>query len=87
MLRVNPEILEKRLEARQYSQSKIRENLEAEALGVCSAEAYEKYQDDVYELDVSDLTIDEAVDLIGNVISDGGNYPVGSVDYMDWLMQ
>ena len=87
VLRVNPEILEKRLEARQYSQSKIRENLEAEALGVCSAEAYEKYQDDVYELDVSDLTIDEAVDLIGNVISDGGNYPVGSVDYMDWLMQ
>ena len=54
---------------------------------MCSAEAYEKYQDDVYELDVSDLTIDEAVDLIGNVISDGGNYPVGSVDYMDWLMQ
>lgn len=86
VLRVHPEILKARLEARDYSESKIRENLEAEALGVCSAEAYEKYADRVYELDISDLTTDEAVRLIEDVISDGGDYPVGSVDFMDWLI-
>jgi adenylate kinase len=86
VLRVRPEILKKRLEARQYSESKIRENLEAEALGVCSAEAFDKYPDRTYELDVTDLTIDEAAELIEDVIANGGDYPVGSVDFMDWLL-
>lgn len=86
VLRLRPEILEKRLNTRSYSDAKIRENLEAEAIGVCSAEAYEKYADKVYELDVSDLKIDEAVKLVSDVISNGGDYPVGSVDFMDWLL-
>ena len=87
VLRVRPEILKARLEARNYSESKIRENLEAEALGVCSAEAYEKYPDSTYELDITYLSVDEAVLLIESVISDGGDYPVGSVDFMEWLVE
>lgn len=86
VLRVRPEILEKRLENRHYSESKIHENLEAEALGVCSAEAYELYSDDIFEIDISDLTIDDAASLIGDIIDNGGTYPVGSVDFTDWLM-
>ena len=86
VLRVRPEILEERLRARNYSDAKIRENLEAEALGVCSAEAYEKYGEDVFELDVTDLEIDEAVSLVEEVISNGGDYPAGSVDFLDWLI-
>ena len=39
ILRCRPEILEKRLALRDYSESKIHENLEAEALGVCSSES------------------------------------------------
>ena len=62
ILRVRPEILEVRLRARDYSESKIRENLEAEAMGVCSAEAYEIYGERVSEIDVSDLTVDEIVE-------------------------
>ena len=85
VLRANPDILKERLEGRGYSPSKIRENLEAEALGVCSAEAIEKH-DEVYELDVSDLEIDEATELVGEVIENGGDYPVGSVDFMEWLL-
>ena len=80
-------MLEKRLAERDYSQSKIRENLEAEALGVCSAEAFEKYPDCTYELDISDLGIDEAVELVEDVIENGGDYPVGSVDFMEWLVK
>ena len=87
VLRVRPEILEKRLKKRNYSDAKIRENLEAEALGVCSAESYEKYTDKVYELDISDLSIDEAVKLVEDVIKNGGDYPVGYIDFMDWLVQ
>lgn len=85
VLRANPDILKERLEGRGYSPSKIRENLEAEALGVCSAEAIEKH-DEVYELDVSDLTVDEAAELVGEIIKNGGDYPVGSVDFMEWLL-
>ena len=87
VLRVSPEVLKKRLEARDYPDSKVRENLEAEALGVCSAEAFEKYPDTTFELDVTDLSVDEAVELIEDVIANGGDYPVGSVDFMDWLLE
>ncbi len=86
VLRVHPEILKKRLEARNYSDSKIRENLEAEALGVCSAEAYERYGEKVHEIDASDLTVDEVAGLVEDIIADGGDYPVGSVDYMEWIL-
>ena len=86
VLRVHPEILKKRLEARNYSDSKIRENLEAEALGVCSAEAYERYGEKVREIDASDLTVDEVAGLVEDIIADGGGYPVGSVDYMEWIL-
>jgi adenylate kinase len=87
VLRVNPEILEERLNARNYSESKIRENLEAEALGVCSAEAYDRYGENVYEIDVSELTIDETVKAVEDIILNGGDYPAGSVDYIDWLLK
>lgn len=86
VLRVDPVILKERLEARNYSPAKIRENLEAEALGVCSAEAYGNYGEDVIELDASYLTVDEVVSLVGDAISGKIVSPVGSVDFMDWLM-
>ena len=86
VLRVRPEILEKRLKKRNYSEAKIRENLEAEALGVCSAEAYDKYTDKVYEVDVSDLTIDESVTLVKKIIDGKIEQSVGNIDFMDWFM-
>lgn len=86
VLRVHPEILRTRLEGRNYSDSKIRENLEAEALGVCTAESFDEYGDKIAEIDVSELSIDEVVDLIGDVILDKIDFPVGEVDFMDWLI-
>lgn len=86
VLRVRPEILEKRLKARDYSESKIRENLEAEALGVCSAEAYDRYGEKVNEIDASDLTVDEIAGEIEKIISGKVSYPVGEIDFMDWLI-
>lgn len=87
VLRVKPEILEKRLKARNYSDSKIHENLEAEALGVCTAESYEKYGEKVQEIDVSNLTVDEAVCEIDKIINNEAYYPVGEINFMEWLIK
>ena len=86
VLRVRPEILRVRLEGRDYSESKIRENLEAEALGVCTAEAFDEYGDKISEIDASELSINEVVDFIEEIISDKREFPVGEVDFMDWLL-
>lgn len=86
VLRVRPEILRTRLEGRNYSESKIRENLEAEAMGVCTSEAYEIYGDNISEIDVSDLTVEEIADEIGEVISGEKTFSLGEIDFMDWLI-
>ena len=86
VLRVRPEILKSRLEGRNYSESKIRENLEAEAMGVCTAEAYGIYGDDISEIDVSDLSVDEIVNVICDIISGEKTFSVGEIDFMDWLI-
>ena len=86
VLRVHPEILRVRLDGRDYSESKIRENLEAEALGVCTAEAFDEYGDSISEIDASELSVDEIIDLIDEIISDKREFPVGEVDFMDWLI-
>ena len=86
ILRCRPEILEKRLALRNYSDAKIHENLEAEALGVCSAESLEIYENNVYELDVSDLTIDEIVYILIDVITGEKELSFGEIDFMNWLL-
>ena len=86
VLRVRPEILKTRLQNRNYSKDKIQENLEAEALGVCSIEAFENYGNKVQEIDVSDLKIDDAVDLVEKVINGEINFPAGNVDFTDWIL-
>lgn len=86
ILRVRPEILRERLTERDYSDAKIRENLEAEAMGVCTAEAYETYGDKLQEIDVSDLSMEKAADLICDIIEGVADCPCGEIDFMDWLI-
>ena len=86
VLRLHPDELYSRLKSRNYSQSKINENLEAEALGVCSFEAYENYNDSVVELDLTGLSLDESVDLVKRTIKGEISSPVGSVDFSEWIL-
>ncbi|WP_296890296.1 adenylate kinase family protein [uncultured Methanobrevibacter sp.] len=86
ILRCRPEILEKRLDSRKYSDAKIHENLEAEALGVCSAESLEIYKNNVYELDVTDLSINDVVSILLDFISGKKELTFGEIDFMDWLL-
>ena len=87
ILRVNPNILEGRLKERGYSDTKIFENLEAEAMGVCSVESYDIHGDNAYEIDVTNLSVDEILEIIKDIIYSNQKYPVGSVDFMGWLLQ
>lgn len=87
VLRLNPSILKSRLEERDYAESKIQENLEAESLAVCSAEAYEIYGDKTNEIDASDKSVEEIRDLIIAIASDKMECPVGSIDFMEWLLE
>lgn len=87
VLRLNPSILKNRLEERDYAESKIQENLEAESLAVCSAEAYEIYGDKTNEIDASGKSVEEIRDLIIAIASDKMDCPVGSIDFMEWLLE
>ena len=87
VLRLNPSILKDRLEERNYSESKIQENLEAEALAVCSAEAYDLYGEKTNEIDASDKSVEEIRDLVIAIASDNLECPVGSIDFMEWLLE
>ncbi len=87
VLRLNPVILKNRLEERNYSESKIQENLEAEALAVCSAEAYEIYGDKTNEIDASDKSVEEIRDLIMAIAANEIECPIGSIDFMEWLLE
>lgn len=86
VFRLDPNILEERLNERNYSESKIFENCEAEALAVCSAEAYEIYGDEVSEIDCSGKSILEVVDICLDIIDGSHDYPIGYVDFMDWIL-
>ena len=87
VLRLNPSILEERLKERNYSKSKIEENLESEALAVCSAEAYDIYGEKAHEIDVSDKSIEETRDLILEIVTGNLESPLGSIDFMEWFLK
>ena len=86
ILRCRPEILKERLNGRNYSESKIHENLEDEALGICSAEALELYDENIFELDVSDFSVDESVSVLFDVVNGDEKLSFGDVDFMDWFV-
>ena len=86
VLRLNPQILEKRLKSRNYSKSKINENLEAEALSVCSAEAYDIHGNLVNEVDTTNKSVDDVTSIVKEIILNDASYPVGNIDFMDWFL-
>jgi adenylate kinase len=67
VLRCNPKELEKRLKKKGYNKEKIRENVEAEILGICTYEAM-KNKHDIYEIDTSKKKADEVMEEIINLI-------------------
>jgi adenylate kinase len=69
ILRAHPEILQKRLKQRNYTKQKVDENVEAEVIGICQMDAlYAFGEEKVFEIDTSELSVNDVVDLIQGVI-------------------
>ncbi len=67
VLRTSPEKLRERLQQRNYSENKIQENLEAEALDVILFESVE-WCDKVFEIDTTNQTIEETITDIEEIL-------------------
>lgn len=85
ILRCEPSVLEKRLKKR-YSNKplKVKENVEAEILGVITSEAI-MYNKKVYEVDTSDKTIEKTVEEIIKILE--GKTKGHEVGKIDWLKE
>lgn len=83
VLRCNPKILKKRLEKR-YPKNpmKVKENLEAEILGVITSEAIMS-NGKVYEIETTDKKPEGVVDNISEILK--GNISKFKVGKIDWL--
>ena len=68
-----------------WKKDKIRENIEAEAIDLCLYEAFEIYNDKVNEIDTSDIPPEEISDLIIDVVNGDKRFPVGNVDFLEYL--
>jgi adenylate kinase len=92
VLRCHPAVLRERLETRGYAESKISENIEAEALDVILVEAVELHGiRKVYEIDTTELTPSVASELVLQLLTavyrpsqaeiDAAAYRAGSIDW------
>lgn len=87
VLRTHPAVLGQRLEERGYKNAKIKENIEAEALDVCAFEAFQNYGDRVNEIDTTGKNPHEVVDIMVKIINGEEHFPVGGIDFLDYLCQ
>lgn len=89
VLRCHPKILRSRLQKREWSWEKIRENLEAEMLDVILSEAVDYCgRENVFEIDSTDLSVDcIARDIHQKMMNKKIQYMVkpGSFDWSEFL--
>jgi adenylate kinase len=81
VLRCRPSVLEKRLLAREWPSTKVRENMEAEALDVILVEAVESDVETV-EVDTTEMTEEQVTVAIEEILAgERDKYAVGNVDW------
>jgi adenylate kinase len=84
ILRCNPVVLTQRLQEKGWSVEKILENVQAELLGECTAQALARHnQNQIFEIDTSELTPPEAVVAINNILAGKGSHH--NVGQISWL--
>ncbi|MGV8175556.1 MAG: adenylate kinase family protein [Methanothrix sp.] len=82
VLRLHPSALRLRLIERGYSENKIRENLEAEALDIILAEAAEMCSR-VDEIDTTDKSADQVAEIVIGIIEGTLRLAPGQVDWLE----
>ncbi len=82
ILRTHPETLRGRLSERNYNDEKVKENVEAEVLGVCQMDALDSFGEDrVLEIDTSEMAPADVALKIEQLISEEAA-PIR----IDWMM-
>ncbi|MFB3765838.1 MAG: adenylate kinase family protein [Methanotrichaceae archaeon] len=82
VLRLDPKELKKRLQSRGYSEKKVRENLESEALDVILIEAVE-FCDRVDEINTTGRSPAEVADLVIKIVQGKIRQPPGQVSWLE----
>ena len=85
VLRCHPDELRERLGARGYAEAKLRENLEAEALGIITAEALETGTK-VHELDTTGQLPAASVAALVAILAGAKDYPPGRIDFSEAIL-
>lgn len=85
VFRTEPLVLEERLKKREWKETKIRENLEAEALDICTWEAHQIHGTKVHEVETTNITPEEAINIISEIINGKKSFPVGNIDFSRYL--
>lgn len=84
VLRLNPVVLYERLVSRGWSREKVRENVEAEILGVCTYNAVSEHTTSkVCEIDVTGKEVEEIVKEILEILNKTRECRI----WVDWLSQ
>jgi adenylate kinase len=84
VLRCNPIVLIQRLRSRQWTEKKILENVQAEILGECTAQALSHHKlDKVFEIDTTEASLKEVVDAIEAIHA--GHQQQFTVGQISWL--
>jgi len=88
VLRCHPDILKKRMVARGWSNAKVRENLEAEAMAVITQEAQDRRLD-TYEIDVTDIKVESILNIIFDILENGKGeqYRPGAIDHFEEILK
>ncbi len=85
VLRCHPDILRCRLKQREWKPPKVKENLEAEAVGVIVVEALERME--TYEVDTSTARPEETVRSVLDIIQGkGASYLAPWVDWSEVIL-
>lgn len=82
VLRASPTALRKRLEGRGWSEVKVRENVEAEALDIILIESM-SLNKKVYEIDTTNMTPMQVRDAVLEIINGTEKYRPGSIDFSE----
>lgn len=87
VLRCHPKILTERLRERQWSTTKILENIQAEILGECTSQALLRHPPEkIFEVDVSHKSKEAAADCIEMIFSGKGTeYKLGRISWLKTL--
>lgn len=87
VLRTNPEVLSNRLEAKGWSERKVRENVQAEILGSCTFNALKAYGSElVYEIDTTNLSEEEMVTMVLEIINEKPRkHRAGTINWLSLL--